>query len=94
MTTPPSESRQRLGQWLYNSLRPDHEFENKLGKVDEQSIIKYKAYVADRLWNLTDNEFHAFLEAKKKAEYKPLEICPKHHRVLDDRKKCRDCEVS
>lgn len=61
-TSPSKRSHdQRKGQWLYNKLRPNSEFENKLGKVDEESIIKYKAYVADRLWNLTNKEFEELM---------------------------------
>lgn len=53
---------QRKGQWLYNLLRPDTEFEDKLGKVDDASIIKYKAHVADKLWNMTNEEFDKIME--------------------------------
>ena len=85
---------QRQGQWLYNKLRPDSEFENSLGKVDEQSIIKYKAYIADRLWNLTDRRFNELLKELEKEKYVAMKICKKHHRQLDSRDKCRDCEVA
>lgn len=52
----------RKGQWLYNLLRPDTEFEDKLGKVDDASIIKYKAHVADKLWNMTNEEFDKMMK--------------------------------
>jgi hypothetical protein len=46
---------QRKGQWFYNALRPV----TKDGERPEefQDIEKYKAQIADALWNMTDKDF-------------------------------------
>jgi hypothetical protein len=43
---------QRKGQFIYNMLRP----EDKPIK-DDVDMLRYKANIADSLWNMTDIEF-------------------------------------
>jgi len=42
---------ERIGQAIYNMLRP-----NEGTYSTEEMIIKYKAQIADRLFNLSDHE--------------------------------------
>jgi len=71
--------RQRIGQFISNYIRKNYK------GTDESH------HIAQILWNMSDTEFYKILKEKEKSEYKPVEICPKHHRVLDDRGHCRDC---
>lgn len=48
---------QRQGQFLYNALRPDKDGERTI-----QDLDKYKAQIADALWNLTDKEFMKIMQ--------------------------------
>lgn len=45
---------QRKGQWLYNALRPQ---EGRFVSPDYD-----KKHIADRLWNMTNEEFEKILE--------------------------------
>jgi hypothetical protein len=45
---------QRKGQFIYNMLRPDMKIK------DDVDMLRYKANIADRLWNLTDEQFKRF----------------------------------
>jgi len=86
LMTSNSKRNQRIGQWLYNHFMDEHQ-----GKGCESLDGMYER-IANRIWNMSDTEFYQLLKLKEKEEYKPIEICDKHHRVLDDNKKCRDCE--
>lgn len=47
---------QRKGQFIYNMLRPDE------NRNDDIAVLRYKAKIADRLWNLNDTEFDKIQE--------------------------------
>ena len=53
---------QRKGQWLYNALRPEDTKANRIMCGGDDDIFKYKSYIADRLFNMSNEEFDKFME--------------------------------
>lgn len=51
---------QRKGQFIYNLLRPQ-DFPLR----DDVDVMRYKGWIADKLWNLTDAEFDKMQEQYK-----------------------------
>lgn len=55
-------STQRKGQLLFNALRPK---DSGITTLTDYSLLKYRAEIADKLFNLSDSEFDQILAGSK-----------------------------